>query len=148
MTPYVTTWSETQVLDYFWLAVRDDTDRILLLRQLATVKLERPSEWDRWFVRQAMSGVRLLITGDFCFVCRSSERKLYWHHVIAVAHGGSSQPRNLVRLCQSCHRNVHPWLDAPTTLENVHGWTKVSDLAKPVIEKIAAVLGAERQPRP
>lgn len=133
-----TTWPEVAVLDAFWDRVRADMDRLDLLMEMASIRLERPSDWDERSIRQAMAGVRMTLTADGCFACRSRDRWLYWHHVIQVQHGGSNYPRNLVALCHRCHRVVHPWLPEPTSLENRFGWTSLKDLAGRVVDKLVA----------
>lgn len=116
MTPYVTTWDEGRMLDYFWRMVREDADRIALLRQLSGVALERSSDWDYWSVRQQTTwDIR---AGD-CFACKRRDDRLTWHHVIWVKHGGSNRPVNLVALCQACHRRVHPWLPPVTRMRGL-----------------------------
>lgn len=148
MSPtHVTTWDETRLLDYFWACIRDEADRIAALRQLADVVLPRPSEWDEWAVRQAMAGVKMTLTADRCFACRTEERHIYWHHIIQVQHGGSSTPRNLVPLCHRCHRLVHPWLPEPTSRENRRGWTWVGDVAVRALDKLEAMWDARREAR-
>lgn len=45
------------------------------------------------------------------FVCEECGRFApdgHVHHIIAVAQGGSSDPRNLIFLCQVCHAAKHP----------------------------------------
>lgn len=143
---HMTGWSEERVLDWFWLASREpDVNRIDLLRQLADVQLQRPSDWDRRQVREAMQALRPMWLADdarkprltlaeaqACWACLNGERWLYWHHVITVGHGGSSTPRNLVPLCHRCHRAVHPHLPEPSTRENRYGWTSLADVARHV----------------
>ena len=34
------------------------------------------------------------------------------HHIIQVQHGGGNDDRNIVPLCDGCHAEVHPWMDA------------------------------------
>jgi hypothetical protein len=107
---HVTTLSEEQVLDYFWTAQADaEVDRLQLLKQLSVVAIKRPPEWDAAEVRRACANDNL--DADRCFACRSADRRLYWHHVIEVHHGGTNAPRNRVALCFLCHREIHPWLE-------------------------------------
>ena len=44
--------------------------------------------------------------GNRCRVCGSTE-SLRVHHVRGVAGGGSHGERNLVTLCDTCHRTMH-----------------------------------------
>lgn len=145
-----TTWSEDRVLDYFWTVARDaHVDRLELLGQIAAVRLARPSEWDEKAIRIAMGGVTrrkfrgsvVTLAGERCFACRTEARRVYWHHVIQVQHGGSNTPRNLVSLCHRCHRDVHPWLPAGTTIEN-RGFTWLRDIAQRALDRLTKVWGA------
>lgn len=145
MTPTVTKWDEDRVLDYFWLMASERGDRLDLLKQLGAVQLERPSEWDAASVRQAIAGVRITLTADSgCFTCLSQERRIHWHHVIWVTHGGSNNPRNLVPLCHRCHRELHPWLDEPTSREQRWGWTAIGDMAAFAWAKLRSKVSSDR----
>jgi len=135
---YTSRMAETDWLDYFWTLARVDADRLLLLEQCAAIAVSRPADWDRAGIRTGMSLTTVRLTADACFVCRSAERHLYWHHIIQVQHGGSNDPRNFVRICHACHRRLHPWLPAPTSLENRRGWVAVRDFASRVIDAVRA----------
>lgn len=135
MSVHVTRLEEPDVLDYFWAMASSDADRVALLQQLAEVAIRRPADWDGGSVRFGAAGTTARLTADACFACHTTEKHLYWHHVIQVQHGGSNDPRNLVRVCHACHRAVHPWLPAPTTVENRHGWVSVGDLVAHVVER-------------
>jgi hypothetical protein len=123
-------------LDVLYQVVRNGGDRVAILRRLADVRLSSPSEDEYLSMRYDHRGVSMMLTADQCFACLNSERWLYWHHVIQVQHGGSNTPRNLVRLCHDCHRRVHPWLPARTSVENRYGWTSVGDLSERVVTKL------------
>lgn len=141
---HTTQWPEERVLGYFWHMVREGADRGDLLRQLSKVAIARPRDWDRHAVRDAMAGVYRTMTLHQCFVCLNTERRLYWHHVIHVEHGGSSAPANLVGICHECHRSIHPWLAPPTSMENKRGWTSVRDIAVYTLGKMAAAWEARK----
>lgn len=148
MTVHVTQWDEHQVLDYFWMMARNpDVDKIALLRQLETVQLARPRDWDMEQVRVEMAGMRtwgpqsetarLTVFANHCWSCLTKERRLYWHHVIRVAHGGSSTPRNVVRICHQCHGSIHSHLPPPTTAERRSGFVRIGDVIQQVAIKFA-----------
>jgi hypothetical protein len=103
---YTTRMDEQDVLDYLYVMARDpNVDRIALLRQIANVKLARPSDWDRKAIRQAawtlckpvlMTPALAPLTltqPEQCWCCLNAEHRLYWHHAITVGHGGSSGPQ-------------------------------------------------------
>jgi hypothetical protein len=152
--PYKTRMDENDVLDYFWLMTRDaEVDRIALLKQIAGVALSRPSGWDEWQIRQEMGSVtrnrfhekgRIRLESERCFCCLTEDRRVYWHHIIQVQHGGSNTPRNLVTLCHRCHRSVHPWLPAPNTLEQ-RGFVWLRDLAGRALDKLTAMWKARQE---
>lgn len=134
---YTTRMSEQDVLDYFHTMAREsDVDRLALLRQVAAVRLDRPDDWDARSVRQAMAGVRISLMGERCFACLTEARRVYWHHIIQVQHGGSNTPRNLTPLCHRCHGAVHPWLPAPTSIEN-RGFSAIGDFAARALDRLA-----------
>lgn len=47
-----------------------------------------------------------------CWVCERIA-KLSRHHIIQIQNGGNNEGGNLVTICNWCHAEVHPWLDAP-----------------------------------
>jgi 5-methylcytosine-specific restriction endonuclease McrA len=49
--------------------------------------------------------------GMSCWVCHVAKATCR-HHVIQVQHGGGNDDRNIVPLCEGCHAEVHPWMDA------------------------------------
>lgn len=44
-----------------------------------------------------------------CKVCGIAES--IKHHIIQVQHGGDNRNMNLIRVCESCHAAIHPWLE-------------------------------------
>jgi len=48
--------------------------------------------------------------GYRCQLCGrgGNKIKLETHHITPVSKGGSNNPRNLICLCQECHRLRHP----------------------------------------
>jgi 5-methylcytosine-specific restriction endonuclease McrA len=46
-----------------------------------------------------------------CWVC-NAKVALVRHHVIQIQHGGGNWKLNIVALCEGCHAEVHPWMDA------------------------------------
>jgi hypothetical protein len=135
--PYLTKWSEDRVLAYFWTMVHADADRIALLKQISGVKIERPDDWDR-AAQRAMAPPQTRAT-TICFSCFTGDRRLYWHHVIAIQHGGSTHLQNLVPICLKCHAMVHPWLDVSGPSEErrrrTGNWTRVGDMIVKMAEE-------------
>ena len=35
--------------------------------------------------------------------------QLHIHHILFKQHGGSNHPRNLITLCEDCHKSIHRW---------------------------------------
>ena len=128
----ISRWSESRVLDYFAMMRRGPQElHAELLTQLAGVALERPAGWDQ----EAQRIVPRMDYSDGCFVCMTRARRLYWHHVIWVSHGGSNAASNLVRLCHTCHRGQHPWLPPSTTWE-CRGFTWIGDMIGRALERL------------
>ena len=61
-----------------------------------------------------------------CWVCISKTR-LVRHHVIQVQHGGGNWHINIVPICEGCHAEVHPWMDASAhpLVQEVQQWDGV-----------------------
>jgi len=104
-----TTLTEAQVIDYFWAACRAGAERLPLVQQLAVVAVPTAPSWSAKAVREAFVARPYPETG--CFICFHRDRKLAWHHIIAVDHGGSNGLWNTVPVCHVCHRRIHPWLE-------------------------------------
>lgn len=43
-----------------------------------------------------------------CYVCDGSPT--IRHHVVPLSQGGRNKDNNIVPLCNSCHKQVHPWM--------------------------------------
>lgn len=126
---------EHAVLDFFWLMDRGGADRHALLLMLSAVVIARPSDWDRACIRreheQRGSLVRLRLDTTQCFACRARGRRLYFHHILEVQHGGSNATRNQVPLCFSCHQFLHPWLtEDPGGTSSVKGFERLRDVMR------------------
>ena len=46
-----------------------------------------------------------------CWVCARAVT-LVRHHIIQIQHGGGNWHINVIGVCEACHAEVHPWLDA------------------------------------
>lgn len=133
---YTTTWPEERVLAAFWALIKSGSDRLDTLLAFSTVVVPRPSDWDRAAVR-AESGQHLKVRG--CFGCHTRSRRLYWHHVIEVQHGGSNAKGNLLPLCLRCHAKIHPWLDANRPGETFTPWRALTAVMSDVMERAANI---------
>lgn len=43
-----------------------------------------------------------------CFVCE--EPKQARHHIILLRNGGVNSKKNVVPICNNCHKKIHPWM--------------------------------------
>lgn len=128
---YLTKWPEERVLAYFWMMVHADADRLALLKQLTAVAIERPADWDR--AGQRAAATPMTRASAICFSCLTGDRRLYWHHIIAIQHGGSTCINNLVSICLACHARVHPWLNAEQPNQErrrTGNWVRVGDMIR------------------
>ncbi len=120
--------TEDEALGAFWDKAGDPAaDRVSLLRWMADVEIETPSRAVRDGVRRDLEVALWRIDTRRCWVCRSHENRVYLHHVITVAHGGTSRPSNIVPLCHAHHRAVHPWLPDRGDLERRGGFVSLAD---------------------
>ncbi len=107
---------EARVLDYFWLMMRREADPLETLRQVGAVIIQEqyrvatPTQVRR--EHETLQNRRHPWKAG-CFVCKSSNSTLFFHHIIEVHHGGSNYARNQVSLCFRCHKDLHPWLKPP-----------------------------------
>jgi hypothetical protein len=132
------TVTEDEALRAFWQAAGDlASDRLALLRAFAEIAIVRPADWDFDAERAAPSHMVGSITlyAEDCFVCRREARKLNWHHVIQIQHGGSNSPRNRAAICDGCHAAIHPWLPDLPRYGRVKGWSSLSEIAPAALEQ-------------
>lgn len=45
--------------------------------------------------------------GYVCMICGQYSERAQGHHVIYVSEGGSASTRNIVTLCDECHKDYH-----------------------------------------
>lgn len=101
---------EGALLELFWFHVGRGEDKLELLKAFAEQTIARTSDWNQATIRDEASTHGGGVEGKGCFACLSQDRKLYWHHILQVQHGGSNHPRNRVAICYQCHARIHPWL--------------------------------------
>lgn len=118
--------TEDAVLGAFWDKVGEGADRVELLRSMAGVIVEEPSREARADVRRDLVQASWRVDRRRCWVCQSHEYRVYLHHIVTVAHGGSSRPSNIVPLCHEHHRAVHPWLPEPSQHERRGGMVSMA----------------------
>lgn len=46
--------------------------------------------------------------GWACQNCGATNVKVYAHHIVSLASGGSNELSNLITLCKNCHMSIHP----------------------------------------
>ncbi len=119
--------SEVVEIPYFHKLWESGRDRRAALMHLATVVIERPPDWNR----EAMRAVPPMHDRERegCFLCAQTLGRLIWHHVVLVKHGGSNCPWNLVKLCDPCHADIHPWLKPITATGSTRsGFTSMGEM--------------------
>ena len=140
---HVSRWPQSKILDYFWMMVRMQADKIDLLKQLAVVVVQRDPGWSPEAVREEHVHSRRKYH-QTCFCCCTGDRRLYWHHVIAIANGGDNTQTNIVAICLRCHAAVHPWLDADAPGQRrrrrPHDMEPIHDIAARSYDTLAAVM--------
>lgn len=60
--------------------------------------------------REVLAGVGKAVSCVMARYHRPLPRRYVWHHVLPLACGGTTEPANLVSLCDSCHYSVHDLL--------------------------------------
>jgi len=87
-------------------------DRLAFLIKWSVVRVEHRKGYKRRRRSPKYSRNWRLAIVSPCWVCgtRSTAR----HHIIQVQHGGGNDCRNIVPICDGCHAEVHPWMDAST----------------------------------
>ena len=60
-----------------------------------------------WWIERIVRRVVLSTRPRRCEKCERASALLQCHHVIPVARGGTLHPRNVILVCQPCHRRLH-----------------------------------------
>jgi len=95
-----------QELEYFRARI-NTCDRMRLLEELAQVKIfNKKPYYDRLEEFNQITYKR----SKKCFIIKCKNKTKARHHVILLINGGKNIARNLVTLCDKCHKKVHPWL--------------------------------------
>lgn len=97
-------WRERQIVR----ATRDD--RLAFLLCWAEVWATNYKPYDQRRKQKGRWSWRKLKLAT-CWVCGKA-KTLVRHHIIQVKNGGGNDARNIVAICQECHLEVHPWMDA------------------------------------
>jgi hypothetical protein len=45
-----------------------------------------------------------------CRVCLT-DRAYCYHHIIPLGRGGQNKMFNRIKICRTCHKLIHPWID-------------------------------------
>ena len=69
-----------------------------------------------------------------CYTCRAKAEE--WHHIILICHGGWDCERNLVPLCNLCHKKAHRFNRFVHKKITPASTTFVSPLVKPLVSVV------------
>ena len=103
-----------QVLGKFWSKFKNmkrSEDRLALLRKMSDVYIPNPLSYEK---RRKAHGYRK--RKGPCKVC--ADFGFHNHHIIWVRNGGHNKSSNIILLCESCHRAIHPWLPSDLPLDD------------------------------
>jgi hypothetical protein len=89
--------------------------------------------------------------GDTCQVCSQVGGELHCHHWIYPEDWSCDTPRNAVRICASCHSDIHGSeyknSNASTYPEYLIGWIEIDrarDVERSMAEVLAQIIAAKR----
>lgn len=51
---------------------------------------------------------KIYMQNDYCEVCGKPAYCV--HHIRPICNGGNNNKYNLISICKSCHKEIHPWL--------------------------------------
>lgn len=84
------------------LKMRPPSEKIRELVLLSKIKIRNDKEI-YMFLRE-----KKFPTGKKCFIC--GDRAYYHHHIIGLNNGGYNSSINRIPICETCHKEIHPWL--------------------------------------
>lgn len=132
---------EQAIIDVFY-SEASTGDRIAALKRFAEIAIDRPTDWDYEAVRLDAPRQYGRLHAQTCFGCGNHDRKLNWHHIIQIQHGGSNYIRNFVAICDACHSAVHPWL--PKQTRSAGSWASFADMAPGIADMIRSGIASKR----
>lgn len=91
-------------------ATKPERLKFLIRWAAMTVKKEGTLQERREAFRRTRRSKKL--TAAKCWCC-ARVAALVRHHVIQLQNGGGNWHLNIVPICDWCHAEVHPWMDAP-----------------------------------
>lgn len=108
-----------EYLKAFWFKyprAASTEERILLLSQAANPPWERISpellkSLRARYVRRSWKFLDAEILE--CGACVSAKADVK-HHIVPIAFGGINSDINLLKICDGCHRLIHPWMSRVT----------------------------------
>jgi len=100
------------------VAVSPGIKRILTTRKRVIEELiwndkEKPPEAGKRLGDEAWNTLRdaVLERDDYrCQGCGRNDVLFNVHHIQPLHSGGSNKMSNLITLCESCHKRIHPWM--------------------------------------
>jgi 5-methylcytosine-specific restriction endonuclease McrA len=64
-------------------------------------------EWTKVWMWHHIRSYVLERDGHTCQVCGEHEEEVQVHHIVWKSHNGSDHPKNLMVVCERCHRQIH-----------------------------------------
>jgi 5-methylcytosine-specific restriction endonuclease McrA len=104
-------YDQDELLVEFWRRAPSRQLRLMLLRDFSKVMVGSLKHYRNR--RKARLARQLRVWEYQCFICTGKADVM--HHIIQLCNGGSNSRWNLVPLCDSCHRDVHPWMPLEAT---------------------------------
>jgi len=73
-----------------------------LLRDYSSIRLDAKTDYAH---RRSIRKVKKKL----CFVCKVNNANCN-HHIILIKNGGYSCKLNTISICNTCHKEIHPWM--------------------------------------
>lgn len=87
-------------------------EKLKKLIELSNVIIQYKNNLDLGVRRSKFNNVKFdrhsLKSHKNCFICLNNADVR--HHIIQLQNGGINSKKNLVSLCNSCHKKIHNWL--------------------------------------
>ncbi|MDW5563936.1 MAG: HNH endonuclease [Methanomassiliicoccus sp.] len=64
-------------------------------------------EWIRSWMWRHIRNYVLQRDGHTCQICGDDAHEVQVHHIVWKSHNGSDHPKNLMVVCENCHRQIH-----------------------------------------
>lgn len=85
---------------------KDEFQKLIFFRSLASNNISYKRLDSKKY--QKLRSVKNELNSDRCYICGG--KSYCMHHIIPLICGGKNRKRNLIPVCEKCHKYIHPFM--------------------------------------